>query len=393
MKKLLLLVVALVAYSVLSAQSGKLQTANEVTIPATAQKPLLAPGFSSFKSTLDCDSFTVDRDSFFIEHINRIQTDPNNQILLITPLDSSSFIPPAQPGGDTTFFTTVAVAQSIPMDVSTLDLDSLSIYRLEGDVNFIFVGDEDSVEFRILTGTEVPQQQNTVYPTSLVQSFQVLPSNFWDPVPNRPDFNVGGINLFPLDVPNPENLLDNANFFNNNTVFISVTNNDTAKDDSVFYVTGTENTGGGNNRLFYEQLRTSDNSVSWINSVLNFDQASETNADLYLIPYFALVKCAEDTSTSRDESISYGDLTMYNIYPNPVQNQVSVAFEMNTASDFTIVEIIDNNGRVVFETELGALLPDMKHTHTFDVGHLASGMYSVKLTTNNGGMGLRMVKQ
>ncbi|MFW5658988.1 MAG: T9SS type A sorting domain-containing protein, partial [Bacteroidota bacterium] len=278
-------------------------------------------------------------------------------------------------------------------DVSTLELDSLSIYRLEGDVNFIFVGDEDSVEFRILTGTENSQQQNTVYPSSVVQSFQVLPSNFWDAVPNRPEFDVGGINTFPLDVPNPENLLDNANFFNNNTVFISIVNNDTAKDDSVFYVTGTENTGGGNNRLFYEQLSSSDNSVGWINSVLNFNEQSQTDADLYLIPYFALVKCAEDTTISRDESISYGDLTMYNIYPNPVQNQVNVAFEMNTPSDFTKVEIIDNNGRVVFETELGALLPDMKYAHTFDVGHLASGMYSVKLTTNNGGMGLRMVKQ
>ncbi|MFW5659574.1 MAG: hypothetical protein ACOCZ8_06315, partial [Bacteroidota bacterium] len=117
MKKLLLLVVALVAYSGLSAQSGKLQKANEVTIPATAQKPLLAPGFSSFKATLDCDSFSVDSDSFFVEHVNRINTDPNGQILLITPLDSASFIPPQQPGGDTTFFTTLSVAQSIPMDV------------------------------------------------------------------------------------------------------------------------------------------------------------------------------------------------------------------------------------------------------------------------------------
>ena len=390
MKKLLLLAIVLAFGSTAFAQ-------NHIKANEKADKANMMPFTDTTtpfhgKTTVTCpNGIEINQDSIEVTHINRIQSDPNNQITIYTPIDSTSFIP-AQP--DTTWFTRVEVMQLFEMDVVSLDLDSLSIYQFQADLNFKTVGSEDDFDIKLYTGTtgQSADQTSRVYPaTPAIHTETIVPSFFWMPSSDRPDFDYAGLNSNNVEFDDPPNLINDANFFANNSVFLSFVTNDPAKDDSVFHVTGTDGTGDAAAELYFGQENLSNNTVVYRNAIHDFDSTSETDADLYVIPYFAVFKC--ETITNREAAIGYDGLKMHAIYPNPVDDQLNVSFELEDASQNASVAVFDNTGRMVFSTELGNHLPDMQYDYSFDVSHLAAGSYSLRMMTDVGSMGMRVIKK
>lgn len=111
------------------------------------------------------------------------------------------------------------------------------------------------------------------------------------------------------------------------------------------------------------------------------DLVGETNPELTISSPFGVYTCY---ATSADGCIAETDtlnltvgletisLDEFSIYPNPVKD----IFNIESTMDITLVELIDATGRKTIIENTNGL--------GYDVSHLASGLYTVIVTTNSG---------
>lgn len=86
-------------------------------------------------------------------------------------------------------------------------------------------------------------------------------------------------------------------------------------------------------------------------------------------------------SLTKVVDVYFGNDTRVTVYPNPAQQQVNVAIQVqkNTQAD---IQIIDATGRVVKSTHTA--LSNGDNTITFDIQNLANGVYQLKVSNDKG---------
>lgn len=94
------------------------------------------------------------------------------------------------------------------------------------------------------------------------------------------------------------------------------------------------------------------------------------------------------TSPSGCVSISEAEGFDFNIFPNPFQNELTIAFGNPIAEDATM-RIVDASGRVVQASNLPALSGNV----VISTGDMANGVYIFELHTNNGVYTKKLIKQ
>ncbi len=79
------------------------------------------------------------------------------------------------------------------------------------------------------------------------------------------------------------------------------------------------------------------------------------------------------------------------LYPNPTTNVTTVAFQTIENQDVTL-ELINTQGQIL-STETLEDVPAGRTTHDLDVSELATGMYTVRISSSNGLISKRLVVQ
>lgn len=79
-------------------------------------------------------------------------------------------------------------------------------------------------------------------------------------------------------------------------------------------------------------------------------------------------------------------------FPNPISDRVTVTFDLNTP-EMVSFEIVDGAGRLVLPGAYDQWLPVGNHRVDLDLGHLASGIHLIKLSTGSKTRSLKVVKE
>ena len=74
---------------------------------------------------------------------------------------------------------------------------------------------------------------------------------------------------------------------------------------------------------------------------------------------------------------------MWPVYPNPSDNQSTLTYELEKASDAVTLKIVDMKGAVVSKSDLGSKGAG-KHTFNVNSANLESGSYYFMLTSQSG---------
>jgi hypothetical protein len=83
-----------------------------------------------------------------------------------------------------------------------------------------------------------------------------------------------------------------------------------------------------------------------------------------------------------------GDVLRFDLMPNPTDGAVALELEMTSTGGRVQVEVLNVNGQVVLTEALQAA---SFLRHDMDLGGLAAGMYTVRLTTQEGRATRRLV--
>ncbi len=405
MRYLYFILMLLAAPALLAQQDAEANSATQWQLPALLAPNKSAPVLS--KTTTDCpDGVDPATDELFQDRSarDRVELQPGDSITFRSSPDSQYFRVSSSTG-DTTYSTVTQVAQSFTIDAS--GYDTLAVTYFSSDMVFNPEGTEDFIPAYVFTGewVEIDEDDNgtidtantidtaLVYPTTELQSTQYLPSSIFSPGADigRPQYGFSGFREVQFD--SPRNLLSDANFFNNNTVFVSLGINGPDFDDEVIYSTGFEGLGQGQARLFFqltdEPTSTASN-VRWRNTIYNFTPTAQLDRDLNIIPTLYGAQCS--TVTRAETYLRVDGLTLYGVYPNPVQHTAELAFELSDASELVRVTVVDITGRAHFTTELGQHLPAQRYTHSLDFSDLSAGKYFLRVQTSAGSMAVPIVK-
>ena len=415
MKRLLLTLCSLVL-----AYGASAQSLHEV--PNTGQDApnelffFQSPVSPTYKTKVDCDSIVDEVNVADSSAYNRIALDPTDQFTFWRPVEAS-YISTDANGETVAEWGITRVLQQFDLDYS--GYDSLAVTAIDVRFGYIEMGaTTDDFTALMYTGeVEFLQSTSYIFPSQEVHTQDYPLLGIFQSQFNLPELDAGGETQLVFN--DPPNLVNNANFFNNNQVFVGYEIKNPAKDDSIFQFTSRPDQGLGQGLALYYREWTNNLNPSeqfWVNMAIgapNF--ANDTipttlreDIDLYIRPYIYGVICGEatdtvpndttpndttpvDTPSSVQEFFQVNNLKFYNAYPNPASDIVTVAFELKEASDYFRIDLVDQVGRRVFETELGQHLPAIRYDHRLDIEHLPPGLYHLRLTSQAGSMATRLV--
>ncbi len=376
-----------------------------------------SPSSSSNKTTVDCDSIVDEVNVADNSAYNRIELDPMQQFTFWRPVEASYLSTDAN--GDTVAeWAVTKVLQQFDLDY--VGYDSLAVTAIDVRFGYIEMGaTTDDFTALMYTGQEQVIQNTTyVFPSQEVHTQDYPLLGIFQTQFNLPELDAAGETQ--LVFANPPNLVNNANFFNNSQVFVGYEIKNPTKDDSIFQFTSRPDEGLGQGlALYYREWSNNLNAQQqfWVNMAIGApDFANDTiptslreDIDLYIRPYIYGVICGEANDTvpndttpndttpndttpnSIQEYFQVNNLKFYSAYPNPANDFVTVAYELKEARDYFRIDIVDQVGRRVYETELGQQLPAVRYDHRLDISHLPPGLYHLRLTSKAGSMATRLV--
>lgn len=142
-----------------------------------------------------------------------------------------------------------------------------------------------------------------------------------------------------------------------------------------FDVTGNQHMISNGDNIFNLKFIALDPQSEWGNSPLWVTRKYAGNPiskDLTISPTYSEVKIAQVSSGYKD---MLGKKIL--VYPNPVENNVTVAFEVENKENLSL-ELYDLNGKLV-KNLLKENMPIGKYQYSYDIGELSPGVYLVTL--------------
>ena len=133
--------------------------------------------------------------------------------------------------------------------------------------------------------------------------------------------------------------------------------------------------------LNYQWIDCSDNAA--IAGETGVSYTATVNGDYAVVITDGSCVDTSDCVTIQVSAVSSNELTSVSVYPNPVQNNLTVA---NSNGNISAIEIVSVAGRVVYSTE------SVKNIEEINTAAWNSGVYFVNVTTENGSQIVKVVK-
>lgn len=140
-----------------------------------------------------------------------------------------------------------------------------------------------------------------------------------------------------------------------------------------------------------------DASLSFAVNYDDFDYSSayfdETEANVYVIGRQAHTRMIFDPALDNSgiSEIANNGLSFANIKPNPTTGETTISYNVDNSSNIA-VKVLDITGKVVYQVNQG-MVNAGTHSLTFDAANLTSGVYYVRVTSDNSQITKKLIKK